>query len=89
MDLSGHIQDLIPMAETMKQQPGANKKALNKTIARLEEAQLWANQINIGRVNGVPNTPAPINGTQECSCVLVDGSVVAMSKHCKIHGQIN
>ncbi len=87
MELTGHITDLITVAEQMKQQPSVNKKALNKTIARLEEAELWATKLTSGKVNGVPNQTAPIQGSQSANqCTCPDG---AIAKDCSIHATTN
>lgn len=76
MDLSAHIRDLITVANELKKAIGVDKKALNKTIARLEEAELWATRINTGRVDGAAA------GRDECTCSpgVRDGG-------CPVHGR--
>lgn len=82
MELTNHITDLITVANEMKKQPNANKKAINKTLARLEEAQLWSTQINSGKVNGVPTGSQPLTGsTTGCTCP--DG---VTDSGCVVHG---
>lgn len=43
--LTDRIQDLITAFTEAKKQPGYNKKAINKTVARLEEAMLWSKEV--------------------------------------------
>lgn len=92
MDLSGHISDLITVATEMKKQPSSDKKALNKTIARLEEAALWAKQINQGNMNGVVSPQSidgvhqPVsanNNNQHVGCTCPEG---AIDSQCPVHG---
>jgi hypothetical protein len=74
-----HIRDLLTVARELKQRPGVDKKALNKTIARLEEAELWAGKIwSPGHITG----PAPrqqINGSEQGEtpegCICPRGAV--------------
>lgn len=84
MDLKGHIHDLITVGTEMRNNPGVNKKALNKTIARLEEAELWAGQIQPGKIDGVPDgAPKPFTGsTQVDKCTCPEGAVAA---DCPVH----
>ncbi len=86
MDQSNHITDLIVMYTTMRSQPGVDKKAINKTIARLEEAELWSKQINNNRLNGVPGNSAAVQGDDTkraagCSCP----SLGVVDSDCPIH----
>lgn len=85
MDRSGHITDLVVMYTTMKNEPGVNKKAINKTIARLEEAELWAKQIQPGRVNGVPPSSGAIHGAATDQCTCPPG--VVDNVNCPVHKQ--
>lgn len=93
--LPDHINDLITMAKSMRDNPTSNKKAINKTIGRLEEAQLWAEKIQPGRVTGVvpaqvnPNSTAAPTGSAypttagTCTCMLG-----AINRNCPVHGNV-
>lgn len=85
MDLSGHIRDLIVIAKEMRSAPGVNKQWANKTIARLEEAEVFAGKIIEGRVNGVPTGQTPVTGSgigqQACTC-----PPGAVDNDCPVHG---
>lgn len=83
MDLSGHINDLITVATEMKNQPGANKKALNKTVARLEEARLWAKEAApAGKVTGPAPQQAVHGATSGCTCPMYPH---ATDPNCPVH----
>lgn len=90
MDRTGHITDLITMYTTMREVPGANKKAINKTIAKLEEARLWAKEIQPAKVNGVPPTSQSIHGSVDptaipTACTCPDGAIDTVN--CPVHKQ--
>lgn len=79
MDLSAHIQDLITVANEMKNAAGVDKKWINKTIARLEEAQLFATKIIVaGSLASMPEAQS----TTPCACVT--GAIAAS---CPIHNK--
>lgn len=73
MDLAAHIGDLITVANEMKNAYGIDKKWLNKTIARLEEAQLFATQL-LDKSSNAVSTGSP------CSCLPG-----ATDKSCPVH----
>jgi hypothetical protein len=85
MDRTGHINDLITMYTAMKDEPGVNKKAINKTIARLEEARLWAKEIQPGKVTGVPATQSIKGSTDQTNCTCPPGVVDHVN--CPVHKQ--
>lgn len=93
MDLSGRIRDLITVAKEQSKAPSVNKKWLNKTIARLEEAELFAGKVYDGRVLGIPTpdgsqvNPTPITGSNNsaCTCTQVNGAIVAKDINCPVH----
>jgi hypothetical protein len=72
------IINLLTMAETMKTDPNVDKKALNKTIARLEEARLWAKELQSGKVEGQRNIDDITDGL--CNC-----PPGALSSNCPVH----
>lgn len=74
--LSSQIGDLITAFNEMRKQPGLNKKAINKTIARLEEAQLWSQQIT--------NTELAAQAAA-CTCPAPG----ALDPNCPVHGNKN
>lgn len=89
--LPNHIHDLIVVAKEQKKASGVDQKWANKTIARLEEAQLFSEKMFTGRVLGVPVSPSPMRGTpagtgnpnQHVACVCPTGAV---DKDCPVHG---
>lgn len=90
MDLSGHIRDLIVVAKEQRQVPNVNKQWLNKTIARLEEAEVFSTKVFDGRVLGIPTpdgtqvNPMPIHGSvPPVGCTCPEGAVDSL---CPIHG---
>lgn len=87
MDRAGHISDLITMYTEMGKQPGVNKKAINKTVARLEEARLWAKEIQPGKINGVPDngSAGKIVGMNESDqlCTCPPGAIDKVN--CPVH----
>lgn len=85
MDRTGHITDLITMYTAMRNEPGVNKKAINKTVARLEEAELWSKQIQPGRINGVPPTSQAVHGAAEAQCTCRPGVIDKVN--CPVHKQ--
>lgn len=87
MDLTGHIGDIITAAKEQRKSPNVNKLWLNKTIARLEEAQVFSEKVYDGRVLGIPTADGsrvnsmPINGSRACTCP--EG---AIDSNCSVHG---
>lgn len=85
-DLAGHISDLITVAKEMRNDPSVDKQRLNKTISRLQDAQDSAEKIIIGKVNGVPNVSAPMQGsTAGCSCTRIGDTIAAIDVNCPVH----
>lgn len=78
MNLTELIRSVIAQAEATKKAEGVNKKALNKTIARLEEAELWSKEIVL---QGSLSATEPAN-SGACKCLP---GVVDMT--CPVHGQ--
>jgi hypothetical protein len=81
-----HITNLLTMGQTMKSDPNIDKKALNKTLARLEEAQLWSKELLKGRVvadrNSLDQT-APANTSDYGKCTCPEGAVDVVN--CPVH----
>ena len=83
VNIKGHevqpaLQDLIVDISELKADPTVDKKALNKTIARLEEAMLWSGLL----VKPSPNEPGQLNGNaRKCSCP--EGAVDNIN--CQVH----
>lgn len=88
MDLSGHIRDLIVVAKEQRRLPNVNKQWANKTVARLEEAELFATKMFVGQVQGVPTPnsqqPAPVTGAiNPPGCTCPEGAIDSL---CPVHG---
>lgn len=81
MDLSAHIGDLITVATEMRNAPGMDKKWLNKTISRLEDAQVFAT-LAIEQRQGSERYSFDPNSTADCNCVPG-----AVSATCPIHNK--
>lgn len=84
-----HITNLLTMGQTMKSDPNIDKKALNKTLARLEEAQLWSKELLKGHVVGDRNSldqtaPAPESSYGKCTCP--EGAVDTVN--CPVHKKV-
>lgn len=81
--LTDQINDLIVAFTEMRKQPGLDKKSINKTIGRLEEAALWSKEIVTpalagDRISLDSTAPSP---TGICTCP--HGT---LSKACPAHG---
>jgi hypothetical protein len=85
MDLAGYINDIITVAGEMKNEPASDKKSLNKTISKLEDAKLWAEKVQPGKFTGLPTRPQGINGSIERTCVCPDGAIDNVN--CPVHKQ--
>jgi hypothetical protein len=72
------IINLLTMAESMKTDPNIDKKSLNKTIARLEEARLWSKELQNGKVEGQRS----IDDLVDDLCNCPEG---ALSANCPVH----
>jgi hypothetical protein len=83
-----HIGNLITMGQAMKSDPNIDKKSLNKTLARLEEAQLWSKELIKGHVYGDQqnlNSTEPKEFKKEVfKCICPDGAVDA---NCPVHNK--
>lgn len=86
MDPAAQIRGIITALKQQSKSPQADKKWLNKTIARLEEAELFASKIYDGRVLGIPTPDGTVvNPVPTAAGVCICPSGVVNQK-CPIHG---
>lgn len=89
--LPQQIQELIALAKQQRGVPGVNKQWLNKTIARLEEAEIFSSRVFSGRVLGIPTpdgsqvNPEVLNRSKGPvrGCTCPEGAV---DTTCSAHG---
>lgn len=84
------IEQAIAKANNLKTNPSANKKFLNKTIARLEDAWLYSQHLAKDEVKfdraSLDSLAPPANMTaQTLDCICPDG---AIDDRCPVHGGI-
>lgn len=80
MKLTDDIKNLMEQAEGLKKAVGVNKKALNKVIARLEEAWLWSKEVVLEGSLAASEPPVE-NRNEACIC-----PVGTRDMACPVHG---